>query len=182
MVSVSLFNSFTAAHPEAAATEPAATPTQGGTPAEGNGGWVEYWNDDVGAHYYYNHITGINQWDMPEELKSTHGYKSSLTWVVLKGLAGTTETTPDAETKVEGEQEKSEEKDGTLISLRQLITRVEFAWSEEEPLDSAKADQVISWANENEEGLQSLNNYFEDNSYVLGYTPTAHDNKLFAYV
>lgn len=67
------FSHFTAAHPttvpEASHTEEVAS-TQNGTPEEGSGGWVEYYNES-GAPYYYNHITGVNQWDMPEELKSS---------------------------------------------------------------------------------------------------------------
>lgn len=58
----------------------------------------------------------------------------------------------------------------------------EFGWPEEEPLDQSKAEQVIGWVKENEEGLQRLNKYFEDNSYVFGYTPTVHDKELFRFV
>eukprot|EP01127_Copromyxa_protea_P015633 TRINITY_DN4527_c0_g1_i1.p1 TRINITY_DN4527_c0_g1~~TRINITY_DN4527_c0_g1_i1.p1 ORF type:complete len:211 (-),score=57.39 TRINITY_DN4527_c0_g1_i1:55-687(-) len=33
------------------------------------GGWAEYFDEEAGAPHYYNHITGVSQWEMPPEIR-----------------------------------------------------------------------------------------------------------------
>jgi hypothetical protein len=67
-------------------------------------------------------------------------------------------------------------------TLALLILTKEFGWEEEEVVDEEKTvSKIMSWSQASEEGLQQLNDYFEEHSYVLGYVPGAHDYELLAY-
>ncbi len=39
------------------------------------GPWEEVRDPSVGSVYYYNHDTGVSQWDTPEEYSSLHRVK-----------------------------------------------------------------------------------------------------------